>query len=125
MTGCRPGLWGIRAGTTRAQLSLPSTSGVRAHQRNAGRSTNLPANGLLLFTVSATVCTAQSRTSVWCEASPFACPAEHTVAIPWLVEGFSVDTHTEDLLRLQRRLESDGELVFEARKMLIEARKGS
>ena len=46
-------------------------------------------------------------------------------AVPWLVEGFSVDTHTEDLLRLQGRLEREGELVFEARKMLIEARKGS
>ena len=44
-------------------------------------------------------------------------------AVPWLVEGFSVDSHTEHLLRLQRRLERDGELVFEARKMLIEARK--
>ena len=44
-------------------------------------------------------------------------------AVPWLVEGFSVDTHTEHLLRLQGRLERAGELVFEARKMLIEARK--
>ena len=44
-------------------------------------------------------------------------------AVPWLVEGFSVDTHAEHLLRLQGRLESEGELVFEARKALIEARK--
>ena len=44
-------------------------------------------------------------------------------AVPWLVEGFSVDTHTSDLIRLQGRLEDEGELVFEARKMLIEARK--
>jgi hypothetical protein len=46
-------------------------------------------------------------------------------AVPWLVQGFSVDTHTEHLLRLQGRLEREGELVFGARKMLIEARKGS
>jgi SAM-dependent methyltransferase len=46
-------------------------------------------------------------------------------AVPWLVDGFSVDTHTEHLIQLQRRLERDGELVFEARKMLIEARKAS
>ena len=45
-------------------------------------------------------------------------------AVPWLVQGFSVDTHTEHLLRLQGRLEREGELVFEARKMLIEAREG-
>jgi ubiquinone/menaquinone biosynthesis C-methylase UbiE len=44
-------------------------------------------------------------------------------AVPWLVEGFSVDTHTDDLIRLQRRLEDEGELVFEARKHLIEVRK--
>ena len=44
-------------------------------------------------------------------------------AVLWLVEGFSVDTHTEHLLRLQGRLEREGELVFEARKTLIEARK--
>ena len=44
-------------------------------------------------------------------------------AVPWLVVGFSVESHTEYLLRLQGRLEREGELVFEARKMLIEARK--
>ena len=44
-------------------------------------------------------------------------------AVPWLVGGFSVDSHTEHLLRLQGRLEREGELAFEARKMLIEARK--
>ncbi len=49
----------------------------------------------------------------------------YLMAVPWLVEGFSVDTHAEHLLRLQGRLESEGELVFEARKTLIEARKGS
>jgi SAM-dependent methyltransferase len=46
-------------------------------------------------------------------------------AVPWLVEGFSVDTHTEHLMRLQARLEREGELVFEARKYLIEARKAA
>ena len=44
-------------------------------------------------------------------------------AVPWLVVGFSVESHTEHLLQLQGRLEREGELVFEARKMLIEARK--
>ena len=44
-------------------------------------------------------------------------------AVPWLVEGFSVDTHADNLTRLQGRLEYEGELVFEARKFLIEARK--
>ena len=46
-------------------------------------------------------------------------------AVPWSVPGFSVDSHLTYLLRLQDRLESNGELVFEARKYLIEARKGS
>ncbi|MCX6032433.1 MAG: methyltransferase domain-containing protein [Chloroflexi bacterium] len=44
-------------------------------------------------------------------------------AVPWLVPGFSVDTHLEGLLRLQDRLESGDGLVFAARKYLIEARK--
>ena len=44
-------------------------------------------------------------------------------AVPWLVDGFSVDTHAEILMRLQARLEREGELGFEARKFLIEARK--
>ncbi len=44
-------------------------------------------------------------------------------AVPWLVEGFSVETHLDSLLKLQRRLE-DGEcLTFEARLYLIEARR--
>jgi SAM-dependent methyltransferase len=46
-------------------------------------------------------------------------------AVPWLVVGFSVESHTEHLLRLQERLEREGELVFEARKMLIEANKAA
>jgi SAM-dependent methyltransferase len=46
-------------------------------------------------------------------------------AVPWLVPGFSVDTHLEQLLALQRRLEDGYDLSFSARKYLIEARKAS
>jgi SAM-dependent methyltransferase len=45
-------------------------------------------------------------------------------AIPWAVPGFSVVTHLDQLLALQRRLESGQGLVFAAGKYLIEARKG-
>jgi hypothetical protein len=44
-------------------------------------------------------------------------------AIPWLVDGFSVETHLAYLLALQDRLERGEGLVFEARKYLVEARK--
>ena len=44
-------------------------------------------------------------------------------AVPWLVPGFSVVSHMQYLLKLQERLNTDGKLVFEARKYLIEARK--
>ncbi len=44
-------------------------------------------------------------------------------AVPWLVEGFSVETHLDTLCKLQRRLEEGDPLTFEARKYLIEARK--
>ena len=44
-------------------------------------------------------------------------------AVPWLVPGFSVETHLEHLNRLQHRLESGEALVFRARKYLIEAQK--
>ena len=44
-------------------------------------------------------------------------------AIPWLVPGFSVETHVDYLLKLQSRLEGGKELAFEARKYWIEARK--
>ena len=44
-------------------------------------------------------------------------------AVPWLVPGFSVATHSEQLLTLQRRLESGERLAFVARKYLLEARK--
>ena len=44
-------------------------------------------------------------------------------AVPWLVSGFSVATHLEHLMTLERRLESGGSLAFAARKYLIEAHK--
>ena len=44
-------------------------------------------------------------------------------AIPWLVQGFSVETHLDHLLALQDRLERGLDLVFEARKYLIEAHR--
>jgi len=44
-------------------------------------------------------------------------------AVPWLVPGFTVDTHLNYLLKLQERLEQDEALSFSARKYLIEARK--
>lgn len=44
-------------------------------------------------------------------------------AIPWLVDGFSVETHLKPLLELQDRLERGEPLAFEAGKYLIEARK--
>jgi len=45
-------------------------------------------------------------------------------AVPWLVEGFSVETHLKYLFKLQHRLDSGDELGFESRKYLIEACKG-
>jgi hypothetical protein len=44
-------------------------------------------------------------------------------AVPWLVQGFSVETHLSHLLALQQRLESGDGLDFVARKYLIEAHK--
>jgi len=44
-------------------------------------------------------------------------------AVPWLVPGFSVETHSQHLLTLQRQLESGERLAFVARKYLLEARK--
>jgi hypothetical protein len=46
-------------------------------------------------------------------------------AVPWLVPGFSVATHTGNLLRLQDKLQHKGQLTFEARKYLIKARKAN
>lgn len=44
-------------------------------------------------------------------------------AVPWLVPGFSVATHGEQLLALQRRLDVEGKLIFAAKKYIIEAQK--
>jgi SAM-dependent methyltransferase len=42
-------------------------------------------------------------------------------AVPWLVPGFSVESHLGYLLELQRRLDSGQRLAFGAHKYLIEA----
>jgi SAM-dependent methyltransferase len=44
-------------------------------------------------------------------------------AVPWLVPGFSVGSHLDYLIQLQRRLDDGKRLAFTARKYLIEARK--
>jgi SAM-dependent methyltransferase len=44
-------------------------------------------------------------------------------AVPWLVPGFSVESHLKYLLKLQEQLENQEKLVFTARKYLIEAHK--
>jgi SAM-dependent methyltransferase len=44
-------------------------------------------------------------------------------AVPWVVDGFSVETHLVYLLALQDRLERGEGLVFEAKKYLVEACK--
>jgi SAM-dependent methyltransferase len=44
-------------------------------------------------------------------------------AVPWLVPGFSVETHVDALFRLESQMEKNGQLTFTARKYLIEARK--
>jgi len=44
-------------------------------------------------------------------------------AIPWGVPGFSVETHSKYLLRLQRKVESGKGLAFTAKRYLIEAHK--
>ena len=44
-------------------------------------------------------------------------------AVPWLVPGFSVETHSKYLFTLQDQLESGEGLSFSARKYLIEAYK--
>lgn len=46
-------------------------------------------------------------------------------AVPWLVPGFSVATHTQHLLQLQRRVDRGERLAFSARKYLIEAHKAA
>lgn len=42
-------------------------------------------------------------------------------AIPWMVPGFSVATHSQHLLELQQRIEKEGGLRFTARYFAIEA----
>jgi hypothetical protein len=44
-------------------------------------------------------------------------------AIPWLVPGFSVQTHRDALFGLQTRLENGEDLTFYTGTYLIEARK--
>jgi hypothetical protein len=44
-------------------------------------------------------------------------------AVPWLVPGFSVETHLKYLLALQEQWEQQKLLSFVARKYLIQARK--
>lgn len=44
-------------------------------------------------------------------------------AVPWLVPGFSVETHLDTLMRLERQLQREGPLVYAARKFLIEAKQ--
>ena len=46
-------------------------------------------------------------------------------AAPWLVPGFTVESHFKYLLGLESRLLDGEELAFEARTYLIEARKRS
>jgi SAM-dependent methyltransferase len=44
-------------------------------------------------------------------------------AVPWLVPGFTVESHLDALLKLQAQLDQGDGLRFTARKYLIEARK--
>jgi len=44
-------------------------------------------------------------------------------AVPWIVPGFTVKTHVEHLLRLQERLEKEGQLTFTERLLMIKAEK--
>jgi SAM-dependent methyltransferase len=44
-------------------------------------------------------------------------------ATPWVVDGFSVETHSKYLLSLQQRLEKGGSLTFGVRRYLIEAQR--
>jgi SAM-dependent methyltransferase len=44
-------------------------------------------------------------------------------AVPWTVEGFSVERHLPTLLQLQDCLEREGTLAFTAKSMIVRARK--
>ena len=45
-------------------------------------------------------------------------------AIPWIVPGFTVETHLPYLERLQGRLEAEGALTFHQTLMVVRAKKG-
>jgi SAM-dependent methyltransferase len=47
----------------------------------------------------------------------------HLKAIPWLVEGFSVDTHLPQLWQLQEKVEAGRPLAFSNKRYLIQAHK--
>ena len=44
-------------------------------------------------------------------------------AVPWTVEGFSVEKHLPYLLKLQNRLEREGTLAFTCKSMIVQVRK--
>jgi SAM-dependent methyltransferase len=44
-------------------------------------------------------------------------------AVPWLVPGFTVNSHLLYLLQMQERLRNEKQLIFKARKYLVEAQK--
>src|SRR5215216_4433649 len=44
-------------------------------------------------------------------------------AVPWLVPGFSVESHSKYLFKLQKQVQNKKSLAFSARKYLMEARK--
>ena len=44
-------------------------------------------------------------------------------AVPWAVEGFTVETHLPILLKLQDRLEREGMLEFTCKSMIVQVRK--
>jgi len=47
----------------------------------------------------------------------------YLMAVPWTVQGFSVETHNKYLFRLQQKVDNGGELSFTVRRYLIEAYK--
>jgi hypothetical protein len=46
-------------------------------------------------------------------------------AVPWSVEGFSVETHLDKLLALQARLARGESLRFKIGKLMLKAQKGT
>ncbi|MBO3804188.1 MAG: class I SAM-dependent methyltransferase, partial [Candidatus Brockarchaeota archaeon] len=49
--------------------------------------------------------------------------AYYLKAVPWIVPGFKVETHLERLLKLQDRIEKEGELPFSRRLFILKACK--